>query len=96
MTEERVKKGIENKKEMMELFWELHNNVNKINNKEKVEFNTFLETYDQIIKLDENQHFNIFKYRKEAKYFKQLAFVLGVILTCVIVLKCYHIFIQKY
>ena len=37
-----------------------------------------------------------FKYKKEAKYFKQLSLVLGVLLISVVVLKSYHIFIQKY
>ena len=61
----------------MELFWKLHNNVNKLNDKEIIDF-------------------NIFKYKKEAKYFKQFSLVLGVLLISVVVLKSYHIFIQKY
>ena len=59
----------------MELFWKLHNNVNKTNNKPLIEFNDFLKKYDEIIKYKED-HFNIFKFRKEAKYFKQLSFVM--------------------
>ena len=60
----------------MELFWKLHNNVNKLNDKEIIDF-------------------NIFKYKKEAKYFKQFSLVLGVLLISVVVLKSYHIFIQS-
>ena len=96
MTEEKVELGLKNKQNFMELFWKLHNNVNKLNNKEVIDFNSFLKKYDKIIKYDENKHFNIFKYKKEAKYFKQLSLVLGVMLISVVVLKSYHIFIQKY
>ena len=96
MTEKVVDNGLKNKKSIMELFWKLHNNVNKTNNKPLIEFNDFLKEYDEIIKYKEDQHFNIFKFRKEAKYFKQLSFVLGSLLVCVVILKSYHIFIQKY
>ena len=96
MTEKKVENGLKNKQNFMELFWQLHNNVNKINDKELIDFNSFLEKYDKIIKYDENKHFNIFKYKKEAKYFKQLSLVLGIMLISVVVLKSYHIFIQKY
>ena len=96
MTEEKVELGLKNKQNFMELFWKLHNNVNKLNDKEIIDFNSFLKKYDKIIKYDENKHFNIFKYKKEAKYFKQLSLVLGVLLISVVVLKSYHIFIQKY
>ena len=63
MTEKKVKIGITNKQNLMELFWKLHNNVNKINNKEIIDFNSFLEIYEKIIKYDENNHFNIFKFQ---------------------------------
>jgi len=96
MTEKKVENGLKNKQNFMELFWQLHNNVNKLNDKELIDFNSFLEKYDKIIKYDENKHFNIFKYKKEAKYFKQLSLVLGIMLISVVVLKSYHIFIQKY
>lgn len=96
MTEEKVELGLKNKQNFMELFWKLHNNVNKLNDKEIIDFNSFLKKYDKIIKYDENKHFNIFKYKKEAKYFKQLSLVLGIMLISVVVLKSYHIFIQKY
>jgi hypothetical protein len=96
MTEKRVEIGIKNKQNFMELFWQLHNNVNKLNDKEQVDFNSFLEKYDKIIKYDENKHFNIFKYKKEVKYFKQLSLVLSIMLVSIVILKCYHIFIQKY
>ena len=96
MTEDTVEKGLKNKKNFIELFWKLHNNVNKMNDKKETEFNDFLEEYDKIIKYDETQHFNIFEFRKQAKYFKQLSLILGVLLVIVIILKCYHIFIQKY
>jgi len=96
MTEKRVEIGIKNKQNFMELFWQLHNNVNKLNDKEQVDFNSFLEKYDKIIKYDENKHFNIFKYKKEVKYLKQLSLVLSIMLVSIVILKCYHIFIQKY
>lgn len=96
MTKERVENGLKSKKNFLELIWKLHNNVNKINNKKELEFNDFLYMYDEIIKYDKTQHFNIFEFKKQAKYFKQLSLVLGTLLTIVIILKCYHIFIQKY
>jgi len=95
MTEERVKIGLENKQNLMELFWKLHNNVNTLNNQETLNFNSFLVKYDEIIKYDKNKHFNIFRYKKEAKYFKHLSLILGIILISIITLKFYYIFIQK-
>ena len=96
MTEKRVNKGIESKKDLMELIWSLHNNVNHINNKPIIDFNDFLAQYDEIVKYDKNKHFNIFNYKREAKYFKQLSLVLGILLVIVVILKSYNIFIQKY
>ena len=96
MKEDKVLNGLKSKENFMKLIWELHNNVNKLNEKEELDFNNFLEVYDKIIKYDKSQHFNIFEFKKQAKYFKQLSLVLGSLLTIVIVLKCYHIFIQKY
>ena len=96
MDEEKVIQGLKSKKNYMELIWKLHNNVNKMNNKKELAFNDFLEEYDKIIKYDESQHFNIFEFKKQAKYFKQLSLILGILLISVVVLKCYHIFIQKY
>ncbi len=96
MTEKRVNIGVTNKKELLELFWNLHNNVNVINNKPELNLEDFLKLYDEIIKYDKDTHFNIFKYRKEAKYFKQLSLVLGILLIIVVIMKSYHIFIQKY
>ena len=50
MTEEKVELGLKNKQNFMELFWKLHNNVNKLNDKEIIDFNSFLKKYDKIIK----------------------------------------------
>ena len=37
-----------NKQNFMELFWKLHNNVNKRNDKEIIDFNSFLKKYMRI------------------------------------------------
>ena len=37
-----------NKQNFMELFWKLHNNVNKLNDKEIIDFNSFLKKYMRI------------------------------------------------
>ena len=54
----KIKKGLKNKKNFIELILDLHNNVNEKLNKNKVSYNELLRNYQKIINSKNTEHNN--------------------------------------